>query len=92
MTRCDEPRMPVLAMTRASSKRHHLAVVLVEARLVVERIDVADAALHEQEDDPLGPRGRSAASSGCGEPRLRRRGGRPSAGKAKAPKPQPLAR
>ena len=49
--------MPVLAMTRASSKASCLPSSLVEPRLVVVGIDVADAALHEQEDDPLGLRG-----------------------------------
>ena len=38
-------------------ERQLLAVVLVEPRLVVVGIDVADAALHEQEDDALGLRG-----------------------------------
>ena len=33
-----------------------LAVVLRQRRLGVERIDVRRAAVHEQEDDPLGPR------------------------------------
>ncbi len=35
-------------------KRHLLAIVRGEPRLVVERIDLADAALHEQKDDALG--------------------------------------
>ncbi len=32
-----------------------------QQRLIVERIDVTDTALHEQEDDPFGLGGRNAA-------------------------------
>ncbi len=35
--------------------RHRLAVVAVEHRLGVERVDVRRPAVHEQVDDPLGP-------------------------------------
>ena len=35
-------------------KRHFLAVVLVERRFVIVRIDVTWAALHKQKDNPLG--------------------------------------
>ena len=36
-------------------ERQRLAVVAVEKRLVIERIDVRRPALHEQEDDPFRP-------------------------------------
>ena len=49
-------------------ERHHLAVVLRQARLVVERIDLADPALHEQEDDPLRRAGRSGVFGASGFP------------------------
>ena len=64
---------PVLASSAGVVERHHLAVVLVEPRLVVERIDVADAALHEQEDDALRPPPAGAASSARAGSRARRR-------------------
>ena len=38
-------------------ERKHLAVIGGEAGLVVEAVHLADAALHEDKDDPLGPGG-----------------------------------
>ena len=43
--------------TRGFANGKRLAVVALEQRLVVERIDVRRPPLHEQEDDPLGPGG-----------------------------------
>ena len=78
--------MPVLARTRASSNASILPSSRSRARLVVERIDLADAALHEQEDDPLGPggevrrpRGQRVAGA-IHPPRPARRPGRPGPG------------
>ena len=50
-------------------ERQGLAVVALEQRLVVERVDVRRPPLHEQEDDPLGPGRRSAAGAGPAGPR-----------------------
>ena len=48
--------------------RHRLAVVAVEHRLGVERVDVRRPAVHEQVDDPLGPR---RSGGGLGKQRIR---------------------
>jgi hypothetical protein len=41
-----------------------LAVVAIQQRLGIERVDVRRAAFHEQKDDPLGPR-RQMRRFGC---------------------------
>ena len=48
--------LPVFASAAQIGEIHHLPVVLGEPRLVVEGVDVAHAALHEEEDDALRPR------------------------------------
>ena len=41
----------VLAERQAALERHRLAVILVQARLWIERVDARRPAVHEQEDD-----------------------------------------
>jgi hypothetical protein len=47
-----------------------LAVVALQARLVVEGVDLRRAAVHEQEDHPLGPRGEVGGPLGEGPGRV----------------------
>ena len=45
-------------------ERQGLAVVAIEERLVIEGVDLRGAAMHEQEDDALGPRGKMRRARG----------------------------
>ena len=62
--RPDDPPLVLLAAPAERLDGDRLAVELVQLRLVVERVDLARPAVHEQEDDALGLRRRSAAASG----------------------------
>ena len=77
-------------------ERQRLAVVALEQRLVVERVDLRRAAVHEQEDDPLGPaRGSAAAGrpAGCADRAPSARASSPSSpASASAANPPPLRR
>ena len=60
-------RFQQLAIALAAGLGRRFAVVALQRRLVVERIDVRRAALHEHEDHALGPRRKCGflAASGC---------------------------
>ena len=47
---------PVLRSVAIDAAGQRLAVVAVEHRLGIEAVDLRQAAVHEQEDDVLGPR------------------------------------
>ncbi len=57
-------RLPVLRWVQDLAAGQRLAVVFLEHRLVVERVDVRHAAVHQQEDDPLRAGLEVAAPSG----------------------------
>ena len=63
--RPDDAALVLLAAAAERLDRDRLAVEAVELRLVVEGIDVARPAVHEQEDDALRLGRRSAAASGA---------------------------
>ena len=92
--RPDDPALVLLAAAAEGLHLHGLAVQAVQLRLVVERIDVAGPAVHEQEDHALrlggevrllrrqriGERAAPSAADACAR-RSRRRAGRPGPGR-----------
>ena len=58
-----------LETTFGSRERQRLAVVALEQRLVIEGIHLRRAAVHEQEDHALGPRGKCGGFTASGSTR-----------------------